>query len=319
MIPLKKHISDTSQMIYGCMHLGGGWNSNPISIEDEKLTQQIIETCIDCGINVIDLADIYTFGKAESVVGKVLKKSPQLAEKIYIQSKVGIKLKPQHSISQYDFSPEYISSAIDASLSRLQVEKLDVLFLHRPDPLVEVTALSNTLNQYWQEDRFGYLAVSNMHAGQIAMLEQHLDMPIIANQLEMSLLHHGFVEDGITVNMAINSQSGFPRGTLEYCMQKGIQLQAWGAAARGQFTDTQHADGNIAKTANLLLELAEKYQVSAGALVIAWLMRHPANIQPVIGSLKPQRIRDLTQAKTVSMSRDDWYQILQTRRGADVP
>lgn len=319
MLALQKHISDVSRLIYGGMHLGGGWNTNPISIKDEKATQHIIETCIECGINVIDLADIYTYGKAEKVVGKVLRKSPKLAEQLYIQSKVGIKLTPQSKVKQYDFSSDYVSSAIDASLTRLGMEKIDVLFLHRPDPLMELQPLVETLNQYWQEDRFGYLAVSNMHAGQIAMLEQHLDMPIVANQLEMSLLHHGFVEDSITTNMLSNSASGFPRGTLEYCMQRDVQLQAWGAAAQGQFTNKQHEDASIADTALLLEQLTEKYGVSANALVIAWLLRHPANIQPVIGSTKPERIKELSDALKVNMSRDDWYLILQARRGNEVP
>ncbi|MEM0910778.1 MAG: aldo/keto reductase [Pseudomonadota bacterium] len=319
MFPLKKLMSDASRIIYGGMHLGGEWNNNPISIKDEKATHAILETCIECAINVIDLADIYTFGKAEAVIGRVLKKSPKLAEQLYIQSKVGIKLAPTYAVNQYDFSPEYVASAIDASLERLQIEKLDVLFLHRPDPLMEAQALAARLNHYWHEDKFTYLAVSNMHAGQMAMLEQYLDMPIIANQLEMSLLHHGFIEDGITTNSTMNSASFFPRGTLEYCMQKEIQLQAWGATAQGQFANLQHSDNCIANTARLLEELSEKYAVSSGALVLAWLMRHPASIQPLIGTTKPDRIRELSKATTVTLSRDDWYLILQTRRGAAVP
>ncbi|MGQ8366147.1 aldo/keto reductase [Glaciecola sp. 1036] len=318
-LPISQYISNASQLIYGGMNLGGGWKSNPITKDDEKLTQQLLETCLENGINILDLADIYTFGKAEEVVGRVLKKSPDLLDELVIQSKLGLKLTPVHPVKQYDFSAQWVSKALDDILSRLGMAKLDVLFLHRPDPLMDVKELADTLNKAYDDDKFGYLAVSNMHAGQLAYIQSNVTMPIIANQLEMSLLKADFIEDGITVNMQENCSQGFPRGTLEFCAQQNIQLQSWGSMAQGQFNDIHHDDANIAATSKLVAELAEKYQVTPNAIVLAWLMRHPANIQPVVGTLKPERIIEIAQSTKITLEREEWFKLYETRRGQELP
>jgi predicted oxidoreductase len=144
-------------------------------------------------------------------------------------------------------------------------------------------------------------------------------MPIISNQLELSLAHADFVEDGITNNMADNAGVGFPRGTLEYCMQQKIQLQAWAPLAQGRFADLNADDNNIRQTAMLIEQLSKEYECSVSAIVLAWLMMHPANIQPVIGTTKQSRILEANEANQVSLSRLHWYQIFQTRRGRAVP
>jgi predicted oxidoreductase len=286
-LPYHAFFPEASRLIFGTMNLGGGWNSNPLSKDDIKQAHELLETSLEHGINVIDLADIYTYGKAEQVVGKVFAQNKALREQFIVQSKIGI--------------------------------RLDVLFLHRPDPLMQVENMAGALNNLHKQDMFDFLSVSNMHAGQMAYIQSYVDMPMICNQLEMSLAHSSFIEDGMTNNMAINAQMGFPRGTLEYCMQHKIQLQAWGALAQGQFSDENAQDPNIANAAKLIKRLAEEYDCSNSAIVLAWLMTHPAQIQPVIGSTKPSRIAEAAQANKVSLSREHWYQILEARRGQSVP
>nr|WP_136251081.1 aldo/keto reductase [Ningiella ruwaisensis] len=318
-LPFNEHFENASRCIFGTMNLGGGWNSNPVTKEDESQAHHLLETCIEAGINVIDLADIYTFGKAEEVMGRVFKKNKHFVDHFIIQSKIGIRLVPDVNTKHYDLSPRWVTEAVHASLKRLNIEQLDVLFLHRPDPLMQIEKTAETLNNLYKQEKFEYLAVSNMHAGQTALIQNHVEMPVIANQLEMSLLASDFVEDSITSNMQANTNQGFPRGTLEYCLQQKIQLQAWSALAQGQFGNTEHPDKAVRDTANLLAQLAENLNTNVNALVLAWLMKHPTGIQPVIGSTKPERILEAAKAGKLELSREQWYQILETRRGEAVP
>lgn len=318
-LPIQQHIVNASPLVLGTMNLGGGWNSNTITKEDIIQAQGLLEHCLSVGINVIDLADIYTFGKAESVIGEVFKKNRSLREQFVVQSKVGIKLTPTFDVKQYDLSGRWVTESVHASLKRLNIDYLDVLFLHRPDPLMQVKSLTETLNNLHTQNTFDFLAVSNMHAGQIALIQTHTDIPIIANQLEMSLLHSGFIEDGITTNMHINGSTGFPRGTLEYCMQQDIQLQAWGALAQGRFSQLDAEDKNIAATAKLIAHIAEQNDCHANAIVLAWLMMHPARIQPVIGTTQTERITQAAKASDITLTREQWYKIFETRRGSEVP
>jgi len=318
-LPINQYFVDASQLILGTMNLGGGWNNNPISKEDITQAHTLLEHCLSVGINVIDIADIYTFGKAESVIGEVFKQNRTLREQFIVQSKVGIKLTPTFEVKQYDLSGRWVTESLNASLKRLNIDYLDVLFLHRPDPLMQIKPLSETLSNLHKQDKFDFLAVSNMHAGQIALIQTHTDIPVIANQLEMSLLHSGFIEDGITTNMHDNAAFGFPRGTLEYCIQQNVQLQAWGAMAQGQFTQLDSEDKNIAATAKLIKPIAEQHDCHANAIVLAWLMMHPAQIQPVIGSTQTERITQAAKSTEIQLTREQWYQIFETRRGNEVP
>ena len=318
-LPYQEYFPEASRLIFGTMNLGGGWNSNPLSKDDIKQAHELLESCAGHGINVIDLADIYTYGKAEEVIGKVFAQNKALREQFIVQSKVGIRLTPEVSVNHYDLSGRWITEALHASLNRLGIDCLDVLFLHRPDPLMQVENTAAALNNLHKQDMFDFLAVSNMHAGQMAFIQSHVEMPVICNQLELSLAHSGFIEDGITNNMAINADVGFARGTMEYCMQNKIQLQAWGSIAQGQFSDENAKDSKIGNTAKLINKLGEEYDCSNSAIVLAWLMAHPANMQAVIGSTKVDRIADAAQANKVNLSREHWYQILEARRGQSVP
>lgn len=320
-LAINEYFPEASQLVYGCMNLGGGWNQNGYEAKDIKQAQEIIETCLSKGINTFDLADIYTFGKAESVVGEVLKQQPSLRSKMIIQSKVGIKLTPTHEVKSYDLSPEWIKSALESSLKRLQVEQLDILFLHRPDPLMDLDDSAEMLTKLHKQGKFKYLAVSNMHAAQIAWIQSALEFPIVANQIEMSLAHADFVEETITTNMKEGCKSGFPRGTLEFCEQQNIQLQAWGCLAQGKYSGNLPANASEAQiaTEKLVKQMSNRYSSNPNAILLAWLMKHPIGIQPVIGSTNIDRIIQCTQANKVTLSRDDWYRLFESARGHEVP
>jgi predicted oxidoreductase len=319
-LPIHHYIPEASRLILGCMHLGGGWNNNPVEGKDIEQAFDLVSTALDIGINVIDLADIYTFGKAEKTIGELFKRERSLRHHLILQSKVGVKLPTDNSPAQYDLSGDWISTSVNASIKRLHDNNLDILFLHRPDPLMQLDETANALMKLHEQGKFEYLAVSNMHAGQIAYLQSAIQAPIIANQLEMSLANYDFVEDAITVNMSINANNGFPRGTLEYCQQAGIQLQAWGAMAQGRFASEQAENtNNMNATATLVLQLAAQFEVEPNAIVLAWLMQHPSNIQPVIGTTQSSRLISAQKSMDIQLSREQWYLLFETIRGQRMP
>lgn len=319
-LPIHQYIPEASRLVLGCMNLGGGWNDNPVSGADIDQAFDLVAKALELGINVIDLADIYTFGKAEKTIGELFKRERSLRHHLILQSKVGIKLTPTFDISHYDLSGDWITESVNASIKRLHDNNLDVLFLHRPDPLMHLDETANALMKLHEQGKFEYLAVSNMHAGQIAFLQSALQVPIIANQLEMSLSSFDFVEDGITTNMPINAQNGFPRGTLEYCQQSGIQLQAWGAMSQGRFADEEPSEClNTEATRKVAQQLAKEYGVDANAIVLAWLLRHPANIQPVIGTTNSERLASACKALDIQLTKEQWYLLFQSIRGQRVP
>ncbi|MDT0629993.1 aldo/keto reductase [Alteromonas sp. W364] len=320
-LPIHDYYPQASQLVYGCMNLGGGWNNNSVSDSDIKEATAIVETCLAHKINVFDLADIYTFGKSEEVFGQVLKSMPSLRKQMILQTKVGIKLTPTHEVKQYDLSPEWITKALNNSLKRLQSENVDILFLHRPDPLMDLDDTAEALNKLHKQGKFSHLAVSNMHAAQIAWLQSATTVPIIANQLQMSLEHADFVEETITTNMKEGCSSGFPRGTLEFCEQQNMQLQAWGSLAQGKYSGNSSDSPTEAElaTSKLVSQLANRYSSNANAIVLAWLMKHPVNIQPVIGTTNTDRIIECTKAGKVNLSREDWYLLFEKARGHEIP
>ena len=316
---LKHHFPEASDLIYGCMGLGGSWDDAPITREDKMHAQRAVEAALDAGITVFDHADIYTLGKAESVFGQLLSEQPHLREKMILQSKCAIRFADSRGPKRYDFSSDWVTQSVEGSLRRLNTEQLDVLLLHRPDPLIELDEIARTLATLITTGKIKHIGVSNMNRYQMAYLQSALNTPIVANQLELSLSARDFVEDAISVNTPDHAHSGFSAGTMEYCMTNNVQLQAWGALAQGRFSGGKTQGETDESTAKLVRELAEKYSVSPEAIVLGWLTRHPARIQPVIGTTNPERIRACAQTTALSLSRKDWYLLFETARGQDIP
>ncbi len=319
-LPIHQYYPEASQLILGAMHLGAPWDSSPVSKDNITEAMDLLSTALDNNINILDLADIYTFGKAETTIGEVFKRERSLRPHLILQSKVGIKLPTEDTVKQYDLSAAWLTESVNASVKRLHDNQLDVLFLHRPDPLFRLDESMEALSKLHQQGKFEYLAVSNMHAGQIAYLQSGTQIPIIANQLEMSLQSYDFVEDGITTNTKLNATNGFPRGTIEYCQQTNMQLQAWGSMAQGRFSSlNDNASPEQKNTFEETSRLAQQYDTNNAAIVLAWLMKHPANIQPVIGTTKSERLIDAAQSVGIKLSRNDWFSLYQAIRGSEIP
>lgn len=318
---IKTIFPQASKIAYGCMGLGGGWQDTIVTADNVNQAHQVIDTVIEAGINYIDHADIYTRGKAEQVFGEVIKQRPELKEQLIIQSKCGIRFDDDLGPGRYDFSNEWITQSVEGILSRLNIECLDVLMLHRPDPLMEPEVVAETINQLAASGKVSHFGVSNMQQSQIHFLQHHLEQPLIANQIEISLKNLAWLDEGVLVGNPDGNQVNFASGTIEHCRLNNIQIQAWGSLCQGLFTGA-NLDGHpehYRKTAQLVTELAEQYQCSGEAIILAWLMRHPANIQPVIGTTHLTRIKACTEAYSIQLTREHWYQLYVCARGQALP
>ena len=242
-------------------------------------------------------------------------------EKIIIQSKCGIRFDDEHGPGRYDFSAQWIARSVEGILSRLGIEQLDILLLHRPDPLMETDEVASVFQQLITDGKVKHFGVSNMHVHQVAYLQSVIDAPIVAHQLEMSLKNLDWLNESVTAGMSVGADKHFSPGIIEYCRSNNVQIQAWGCLAQGLYTgrDLSGQPQSVIDTANLVVKLAAEYGVPREAMVLAWLMRHPANIQPVIGTTNTARIKACSQAGSVHLTREHWYQLYVTSRGERLP
>ncbi|PKG81382.1 aldo/keto reductase [Colwellia sp. 75C3] len=319
--PLSRSLENNSSVVFGCMGLGGTWDKNPISAIDIKKAHEVVDAAIESDITLFDHADIYTFGKAEQVFGEVLKTRPELRSLISIQSKCAIRFEDNLGPQRYDFSPEWILSSVENSLSRLNIEQLDILMLHRPDPLMEPELVAQAFDTLAASGKVKHFGVSNMQHHQMSFLSSALSQPLVVNQVELSLSHLAWLEEGVTSGNSGEPSVNYGAGTIEYCRQNNVQLQSWGCLSQGLFTgrDISQAPLHIQKTAELVTTLAAEYQVSKEAVVLAWLKRHPANIQPVIGTTNVERIKACAEVDNINLTREHWYALWLCARGKALP
>lgn len=319
-LPIQQYLTNANQLVLGCMGLGGTWNQNPIEKADFKLAHETVEQALAVGINVFDHADIYTMGKAESVFGHVMATNKSVRSDIYIQSKCGIRFEDENGPGRYDFSKSWIISSVEGSLKRLKTDYLDLLILHRPDPLMDLHEVAQAFTELKNHGKVHHFGVSNMHGYQVDFLQSALPFPIVCNQLEMSLRNPHWVNETLTAGM--QSEQHFSPGTVTYCQKNGVQLQAWGALGQGVLTGkpmVHNTPKNIVQTANLVKQLSQDLGVSTEAVVLAWLTKHPANIQPVIGTTNINRIVSCSEFKNITLTREQWYRLYVAIRGEALP
>jgi predicted oxidoreductase len=298
-------VTSPAPPLYGCMGL-----------RDLATAEAAIEAALDIGITAFDHADIYAGGDAESVFGEVLARSPGLRDRIEVQTKCGIRLDE----GIYDLRGASIVRRAEASLARLRIDAIDVLLLHRPDPLAEPEDVAQALTSLVERGLVRRVGVSNMSGAQIAHLQAHLDLPLVVNQLEMSLHRRAWLEGGVLVNTDAAAGVGFPHGTLEHCAAHDVGLQAWGPLAGGRYTGRAETAADRA-TAELVALLAEAKETTPETVVLWWLQRHPARIAPVIGTTNPARIsacRDAV-ARPPALTHAEWYELWIAARGAPLP
>ncbi len=311
---------DVSRIAYGCMNIGGSWDQVPLSEPTRREAVKAVRAALDEGINFFDHADIYCWGKSEEAFAAIWAETPNLRERIIVQSKCGIVMegaRPESTVGQFDFSCEHITRSVEGSLKRLQTDYLDVLLLHRPDPLVEPEEVARAFDDLQASGKVRYFGVSNHTAGQLRLLKKHLNQPLVANQLELSLLHLHLFDEGVV----FNQEAMHGEGTLEYCRQHRITIQAWGPLKSGAvITGEDDPPSRAARdVARVIAEMAQAKGVSREAIALAWLLRHPAKIQPIIGTTKPERIKAACEADGVELTRDEWYRLFIAGRGNQMP
>lgn len=268
--------------------------------------EKLIKTALDLGVNFIDEADIYGRGASEEMIGDIFEKNPGLREKVVLQSKVGIVIRNGH---RYDMSKSYIIPAVEDSLRRLRTDHLDILLLHRPDALMDPAEVAEAFDELHEAGKVRYFGVSNQNASQMRLLEKYLHLPIVADQLQFSLLHTGLVDQGIFANMTDPEAVDHDGGTLNYCMLKDIMIQSWSPLQASGWTGTFINNPKYEKTNKLLNELADKYGVTSTAVALAWILRHPAGMQPILGTTSAEHLAESCGATEFTLTNQEWYDL----------
>lgn len=271
----------------------------------------VIETAYEHGITFFDHADIYNQGKSEEVFGDALKKTSIEREDIFIQSKCGI-----IPGEMYNFSKEHIIESVEGSLKRLDTDYLDALLLHRPDILMEPTEVAEAFNQLEKEGKVRHFGVSNFNPGQVELLKKAVNQPLQVNQLQFGLMHTGMINSGINVNRIEDASVDHDGGILEYSRLQDMTIQAWSPyqGPNGVFI----GDKELPELNEKLKELAEKYGTTPTGLASTWILRHPANMQIIAGTMNLGRIEQIAKAAEIEMAREDWYALYRVA-GNDLP
>lgn len=300
-----------SRLAYGCWRILGPEGIEP-SREREAGARKAIMAAYEAGFTFFDHADVYAEGAAEKVFGEVLKQVSGMRERIVITTKCGIRRKGvphPDSPYRYDFSAEHIIKSCEQSLKRLGVETVDIYQLHRPDYLMDPGEVAGAFSQLKQQGKVREFGVSNFKPHQLEVLQGACSFRLIVQQVEISLAKLDCFEDG----------------TLDQCLIEKITPLAWSPLAGGRLSETLPIDINSPEHARriglreTLDDIARDYGVSRTIVALAWLLKHPAKIIPIIGSAKPERIREASQAGKVHLSRDEWYRLMEAARGERLP
>lgn len=283
-----------SQVALGCMRIG--------RMTDAE-ADAYMGTALECGYNYFDHADIYGGGRCEQVFGGILRRDPSLRDKIVIQTKCSIRP------GSYDFSKEHILSSVEGSLRRLGVERVDVLLLHRPDLLMEPEEVAEAFDELERSGKVGAFGLSNHNPMQIELLQKYVRQPLLIDQMQLSIPHAYMIASGANVNLQNNEgidRDGYLR---DYCRVHGITIQPWSPLQHGFIDGAFLANERYADLKDLLSEIAAGYGISETGLAIAWLLRLPDKMQPIVGSTNLGRLREIAAAADVTLTREDWYRI----------
>ncbi|KRK07451.1 aldo keto reductase 2 family oxidoreductase [Lactobacillus pasteurii DSM 23907 = CRBIP 24.76] len=282
---------------------------------DKSVDQAVsaIQTSAELGANFIDSADIYGGGKSEEIFGQALKQSSLKREDLFIQSKTGIV-----PGKRYDFSSEHIINSVDGILKRMGIDYLDSLLLHRPDALMEADEVAKAFDQLQASGKVRFFGVSNFNPSEIALLKTAVNQTIMFDQLQFGLMHARMVDFNIHTNMEDEPSINHDGQVLNYLMQKKITIQAWSPFQYGFFEGTFINNPKFPELNELMGKLAEKYGVGKNAIATAWILRHPANMQVLVGAMNPDHIRDAMLGGDVVLTKQEWYD-LYLAAGHDLP
>ncbi len=268
---------------------------------------ELLDTCLDEGINIVDTADIYGGGHSEELLGEAFAAKPGLRDDIFLQTKCSIRF-GEHG-SWFDFSKKYIISAVEASLKRLQTDHVECLLLHRPDVLMEPDEIAEAFDELYNAGKVIEFGVSNQNPLQMKRIAKAWGHKLAANQVQLSVAFAPAFEAMLNVNMENASADMRDGGIFEYCQSKNIAIQAWSVFQHGYFAGTFLGSPEYVELNAVLDRLAKKYDVTPGAVALAWILRYPAKMQAVIGTTKATRIREAARACDFDLTREEWYEL----------
>lgn len=272
-----------------------------ISDMSTKEAAAFIDTALENGTNFFDHADIYGGGKSEAVFGDAI--APSMRDEIIIQTKCGIRQ------GRFDFSYEHIVSSVNGSLERLKTDYIDVLLLHRPDALMEPEEVAKAFDELKSSGKVRHFGVSNQNPYQIQLLQSCLDMPLCVNQLQFSVMHTPMIQSGINVNMYNDSATNRDGGVLDFCRLNKITIQPWSPMQYGFFEGCFVDNDKFPELNKTLADIGNKYGVSKTAVAFAWILRHPAKMQPITGTTNLTRLKDCITSSEITLTREEWYEI----------
>ncbi|MBQ4901384.1 aldo/keto reductase [Paenibacillus sp. Marseille-P2973] len=278
----------------GCMRLNS---------LDTTEAERFVQTALEEGANFFDHADIYGGGSCEEIFAEAIHMNSSIREKIMLQSKCGIRQ------GMFDFSKEHILNSVDGILKRLNTEYLDVLLLHRPDALVEPEEVAEAFDQLEASGKVRHFGVSNQNPMQIQLLQKYVKQPLVANQLQLSITNANMISAGINVNMENEAAVNRDGSILDFCRLHDITIQPWSPFQYGFFEGVFLGSEKFPELNQVIDEIAAAYGVSNTTIAIAWLLRHPAHMQPIIGTMNIDRLKDCIRAGEISLTREEWYGI----------
>jgi predicted oxidoreductase len=304
-----------TRLCYGAMRITGSW--------DEKITPEqiergigVLECAVEAGYTFIDHADIYGSTNCETVHGLAVKKHPEWRDRLVVATKCGIRWEnePKPGMPhRYDFAGDYIRASAEGSLRRLNLDRIDLYQLHRPDFLADPDDIAAAFIDLQKAGKVRHFGVSNFRPSLVSMIQSRLPFPLVSNQVEISPLR----------------LETFTDGTLDQCLEKKMTPLAWSPVAGGRLAPALEKNGkpptdpvDLAAAQRLtpvLADIAQAYNATPLAIMLAWLMRHPSKIIPIIGSTRPEMIRAATQADAIALDRESWYRILLAARGEKLP
>ena len=305
-IPFGQDKRELSEIVLGMMR---------ISNKSVKEVEELVETALSVGINAFDLADIYGRGRCEELLGQVLKHRPDLREKMWIQSKCGIRIE---EFTYFDFSKDYILESVDGILQRLQVDYLDSLLLHRPDALMEADQVAEAFEILHKSGKVRDFGVSNQNPMMMELLKREVKQPLMINQLQLSAAFTPGFDAGFHVNMEGDKAAVRDGSVFEYCKLNDMVIQAWSVLQFGYFKGNFVGKEQFQDLNEVLNRLSLKYGVSPSAIAIAWGLRYPGKMQAIVGTTNPKHLLEASQASNVNLTRKEWYEIYLAA-GNDLP
>ncbi len=302
----------STRLAYGCMRIAGGWDPAKVTESDRAAGRSAVIAAYEAGFRLFDHADIYGRGACESIFGEALRGAPSMRRDVLIATKCGVRFAGDpnpDSPARYDFAAEHIARSVEASLTRLGVERIDIYQLHRPDFLMNPEEVAAAFERLRTAGKVCWFGVSNFWPAKVTALQAACPMPLVVNQVEV---HLGRLDP-------------FSDGTIDQCLAEKMTPLAWSPVGRGLFADGGRPPQDHLKRegAEALLRLlddtAKRHGVTRTAVSLAWLLKHPAGIIPIVGSAKPDHIRAAATADDVDLSREEWYRIFVAARMEKLP